>query len=86
MEVRPLFHRIGPPSEEQEASPVLEADTQSLLGLGGVAISGAAAAAKSLQSCLTLCIPIDGSLPGSPVPGILQARMLEWVAIPFSKK
>ena len=39
------------------------------------------AAAKSLQSCLTLCDPIDGSPPGSPVPGILQARTLEWVAI-----
>ena len=44
----------------------------------------AAAAAKSLQSCPTLCDPIDGSLPGSPVPGILQARTLEWVAIAFS--
>ena len=44
----------------------------------------AAAAAKSLQSCLTLCYPIDGSPPGSPVPGILQARILEWVAISFS--
>ena len=44
----------------------------------------AAAAAKSLQSCLTLCDPIDGSPPGSPVPGILQARTLEWVAISFS--
>ena len=43
-----------------------------------------AAAAKSLQSCLTLCDPWDGSLPGSPVPGILQARTLEWVAISFS--
>ena len=43
-----------------------------------------AAAAKSLQSCLTLCNPIDGSPPGSPVPGILQARTLEWVAISFS--
>ena len=43
-----------------------------------------AAAAKSLQSCLTLCDPIDSSPPGSPVPGILQARTLEWVAIPFS--
>ena len=42
------------------------------------------AAAKSLQSCLTLCDPIDGSPPGSPVPGILQARILEWVAISFS--
>ena len=44
----------------------------------------AAAAAKSLQSCLTLCDPTDGSPPGSPVPGILQARTLEWVAISFS--
>ena len=44
----------------------------------------AAAAAKLLQSCPTLCDPIDGSLPGSPVPGILQARTLEWVAISFS--
>ena len=44
----------------------------------------AAAAAKSLQSCPTLCDPMDGSPPGSPVPGILQARKLEWVAISFS--
>ena len=44
----------------------------------------AAAAAKSLQSCPTLCDPIDGSLSGSTVPGILQARTLEWVAISFS--
>ena len=42
------------------------------------------AAAKSLKSCLTLCDPMDGSPPGSPVPGILQARTLEWVAISFS--
>ena len=46
--------------------------------------SSAAIAAKSLQSCPTLCDPIDGSPPGSPVPGILQARTLEWVAISFS--
>ena len=46
--------------------------------------SGAIAAAKPLQSCPTLCDPIDGSPPGSPVPGILQARTLEWVAISFS--
>ena len=45
--------------------------------------SEAAAAAKSLQSCPTLCHPTDGSPPGSPVPGILQARTLEWVAISF---
>ena len=44
----------------------------------------AAAAAASLQSCPTLCILIDGSPPGSPIPGILQARTLEWVAISFS--
>ena len=47
-------------------------------------LSAAAAAAKSLQSCPTLCDPIDGSPPASPVPGILQARTLEWVAISFS--
>ena len=47
-------------------------------------VGPAAAAAKSLQSCLTLCDPIDGSPPGSPILGILQARTLEWVAISFS--
>ena len=47
-------------------------------------LSAAAAAAKLLQLCLTLCDLIDGSPPGSPVPGILQARTLEWVAISFS--
>ena len=52
-------------------------------GKGGSKVD-AAAAAKSLQSCPTLCDPIDGSPPGSPVPGILQARTLEWVAIAFS--
>ena len=50
----------------------------------GSAAAAAAAAAKSLQSCPTLCDPIDGSPPGSPVPGIFQARRLEWVAISFS--
>ena len=44
-----------------------------------------ATATKSLQSCLTLCDPIDSSPPGSPVPGIVQARVLEWVAIAFSE-
>ena len=47
-------------------------------------MTAAAAAAKSLQSCLTLCDPIDDSPPGSPVSGILRARTLEWVAISFS--
>ena len=52
--------------------------------LGIVELKWTAAAAKLLQSCLTLCDPIDGSPPGSPIPGILQARILEWVAISFS--
>ena len=51
---------------------------------GNLSTTPAAAAAKSLQSCLTLCNSIEGSPPGSPVPGILQARTLEWVAISFS--
>ena len=50
----------------------------------GYSLHTAAAAAKSLQSCPTLCNPIDGSPPSSPVPGILQARTLEWVAISSS--
>ena len=50
----------------------------------GVRKCSAAAAAKSLQSCPTLCDPLDGSPPSSPVPGILQARTLEWVAISLS--
>ena len=55
------------------------------LFLGRKAMTNLAAAAKSLQLCPTLCDPIDSSPPGSPVPGILQARTLEWVAISFSK-
>ena len=58
-----------------------------VLKWGAIAFSkprAAAAAAKSLQSCPTLCDPIDGSPPGTPFPGILQARTLEWVAISFS--
>ena len=50
----------------------------------GGSAAAAAAAAKLLQSCLTLCDPIDGSSPGSPVPGIFQERVLEWGAITFS--
>ena len=46
--------------------------------------AAAAAAAKLLQSCLTLCDPVDGSPPGSPIPGILQTGVLDWVAISFS--
>ena len=52
--------------------------------MGLSAAAAIAAAAKSLQLCPTLCDPIDDSPPGSPVPGILQARTLEWAAIPFS--
>ena len=48
--------------------------------VGVLSLFLSAAAAKSLQSCPTLCDPIDGSPPGSPVPGILQARILEWVS------
>ena len=58
-------------------------DSRESVGMQGDPTSPAAAAAKSLQSCLTLCDPIDGSLPGSPIPGIFQARILEWVAISF---
>jgi len=60
----------------------LHASPRSQVTQGSTA--AAAAAAKSLQSCPTLCDPTDGSPPGSPVPGILQARTLEWVAISFS--
>ena len=55
-----------------------------LLCISVITRNVAAAAAKSLQSCPTLCDPIDGSPPGSPVPGILQARTLKWVATSFS--
>ena len=69
---------------------LLERMRRILEGGGRVALweerdgGAAAAAAKSLQFCPTLCDPTDGSPPGSPVPGILQARTLEWVAISFS--
>ena len=53
-------------------------------GEDAIVSHGAAAAAKSCQSCPTLCDPIDGSPPGSSVPGIFQARVLEWVASTFS--
>ena len=64
----------------QHISPEKE-ETQNL-----AAAAAAAAAAKSLQSCPTLCDPIDGSPPGSPVPGYLQEKILEWVAISFCVK
>ena len=68
-------------------SPALQADSLPAESLGKSPFThygAAAAAAKSLQSCLTLCDPIDGSPPGSAVTGTLQARTLEWVAISFS--
>ena len=65
------------------ASPSFLLGKRPLEKQGGM-LAAAATAAKSLQSCPTLCNPIDGSPPGSPVPGILQARTLEWVAISFS--
>ena len=68
-------------SISSESCPGIISFMVDLLYLSSVA---AAAAAKSLQSCPTLCDPIDGSPPGSSVPGILQARTLEWVAISFS--
>ena len=64
--------------------PLKTKNKVSILDYFGVPNVIAAAAAKSLQSCLTLCDPIDGSPPGSPGLGILQARTLEWVAISFS--
>jgi len=73
----------------QNLGPILETDFKSskktfLVWTRNSLCLAAAAAAKSLQSCPTLCDPIDSSPPGSPVPRILQARTLEWVAISFS--
>ena len=65
-------------------SPTLQVESLPSEPPGKSIYATAAAAAKSLQSCPTLCDPIDGSPPGSPVPGILQARTLEWGAIAFS--
>ena len=66
------------------APPALAGGLLTTVPPGTPTLQCAAAAAKSLQSCPTLCDPIEGSPPGSPVPGILQARILEWVAISFS--
>ena len=78
------------PRDSQESSPIpqfksINSSALSFLySLTITSIHAAAAAAKLPQSCPTLCDPIDGSPPGSPIPGILQARTLEWVAISFS--
>ena len=82
-----------PGGSDGKESACSAGDPGSIPGLGDLlekvrathsSIPAAAAAAKSLQSCPALCDPIDGSPPGSSVPGILQARVLEWVAIAFS--
>ena len=73
-------HKTVPPFQILVASCGFEDDPQWVQ----LCYKSAAAAAKSLQSCPTLCDPIDSSPLGSPVPGILQARILEWVAISFS--
>ena len=72
------FGACCPPGDPCPQAPLSDGGT---LGI----CSAAAAIAKLLQSCLTLCDPIDGSPPGSAFPGILQARTLEWVAISFSR-
>jgi len=65
-------------------SPALQVDSLPTELSGKPFLSYASAAAKSLQSCPTLCDPIDGSPPGSSVPGIFQTKILEWVAVSFS--
>ena len=75
-----LWPLWGEQEDQESVSTVAQA------GRGCHGDVAAAAAAKSLQSCPTLCDPIDGSPPGFPVPGILQARTLEWVAISFSSR
>ena len=72
-----LFQGIFPTRDQTHISYIC-------IGMAGGFFTTAAAAAKSLQSCPTLCDPVDGSPSGSPIPGILQARTLEWVAISFS--
>ena len=83
-EARILEYRLPFPSPGDLSDPGIIPVSPVLAGEFFTTAPPAAAAAKSLQLCLTLCDPIDGSPPGSPVPGILQARTLEWVAISFS--
>ena len=78
------FSRESSPHRDQICLLNWQADSLPLSHLGSPKKWYAAAAAKSLQLCLTLCNPIDRSPHGSSVPGILQARILEWVAISFS--
>ena len=76
------FSRGSSQAGTEPRSPTLQADF--LLSEPPGIATAVAAAAKLLQSCLTLCDPIDSRPSGSPIPGILQARTLEWVAISFS--
>ena len=78
------FHPSHEVSSKPLKSPSTKIPMMVILIIVNNYVHYAAAAAKSLQSCPTLCDPIDGNPPGSPVPGILQARTLEWVAISFS--
>ena len=80
---RPILCGEGSPQETFSPAPPPALGSETVASLAGPA---AAVAAKSLQSCSTLCDPIDGSPPGFPVPGILQARILEWVTISFSRR
>ena len=81
-----LEKTLSSPLDCKEIQPVHPKGDQYWVFIGGTVVEAAdaAAAAKSLQSCPTMCDLIDGSPPGSPVPGILQPRTLEWVAISFS--
>ena len=85
----PIYFPWSDDPKQTEITWLVNSDKDSLPPGGDLWVldyfnTAAAAAAKSLQSCPTLCDPVDGSPPGSPVPGILQARTLEWVAISFS--
>ena len=77
----PLRHQGSPPGDIGPSINILRRGLSKTQSCYHFLSAVAAAAAKSLQSCPTLCNPIDGSPPGSPAPGILQARTLEWVAI-----
>ena len=80
-ELKSLLMKV---KEESEKSGLKLNIQKTKIMASGLIAAAAAAAAKSCQSCLTLCDPIDSSPPGSSIPGILQARILEWVAISFS--
>ena len=80
----PIFRRSSKPRDRTQVCCIAGGFFNSWAAREAYFTTAAAAAAKSLQSCPTLCDPGDGSPPSSPVPGILQARTLEWVAISFS--